>query len=127
MNKTAGTVQLNNTTLRGGSWTNSTTYTIAYNGLTNSTEYMVNITGFKDVASNEMTGDNSHKFTTAKGDTPTPTPNPNPTPTSTPKPEPESTPEIEPTTEPESGALISGSTVSNKVFGRLTAPNQYEA
>jgi uncharacterized protein YjdB len=66
MDTAAGTVKLNDAiTLSGGSWTNSTTYSIPYSGLAYSTTYTVNISGFKDVAKNEMAAvTTGHTFTT---------------------------------------------------------------
>jgi hypothetical protein len=63
---TTGTVQLNSlSALTDGAWSaGNTVFTIAYSGLTNSTAYTVNISGFKDAAGNAMTADNTHCFTT---------------------------------------------------------------
>ena len=50
----------------GGSWSaDAKTYTIAYSGLSGSTAYTVNISGFRDAANNSMSADISHSFTTA--------------------------------------------------------------
>lgn len=49
----------------GGSWSaDAKTYTIAYSGLSGSTAYTVNISGFRDAANNSMSADISHSFTT---------------------------------------------------------------
>ncbi|MCL2310622.1 MAG: Ig-like domain-containing protein [Proteobacteria bacterium] len=66
MNTTAGTVKLNGLApLTGGTWSSGDkVFTIAYNNLANSTAYIVNISGFKDVAGNTMALDNSHGFMT---------------------------------------------------------------
>ncbi|MDR1667118.1 MAG: autotransporter-associated beta strand repeat-containing protein, partial [Bacteroidales bacterium] len=62
----AGTVQLNSLpALTGGTWSpGNTVFTVAYSGLTYSTAYTVNISGFKDAAGNTMADDNTHSFTT---------------------------------------------------------------
>jgi hypothetical protein len=75
MNKAKGTVKLNDTKLVNGRWSNNTTYSIPYSGLDYSTAYTVNISGFKDVAENEMTAVTSgYTFTTkAAPDTTAPT------------------------------------------------------
>lgn len=67
---TTGTVSLNDgvTILTGGSWNAANTvYTIPYSGLSYSTVYIITIDGFKDIAGNVMTMDNSHGFTTISG------------------------------------------------------------
>jgi len=68
---TAGTVRLNSlAALTDGAWSSGDTVcTIAYSGLANSTEYTVNISGFKDAAGNTMTDDSSCSFTTVAGGT----------------------------------------------------------
>ncbi|MCL2037529.1 hypothetical protein FWG95_00770 [Candidatus Saccharibacteria bacterium] len=81
-----GTVQLNALTpLSGGSWdATDTVYTIPYSGLSYSTAYTVNISGFEDVATNTtMTADSSNSFTTMAAPTPVITINTQPTPTTT--------------------------------------------
>lgn len=68
MNPAAGVgeVKLNSgTALTGGSWTNATTYTVPYSGLTASTAYTVSISGFQDAAGNAMDANNTNGFTTA--------------------------------------------------------------
>ncbi|MDR1666888.1 MAG: T9SS type A sorting domain-containing protein, partial [Bacteroidales bacterium] len=77
----AGTVQLNSlSALTGGAWSDgNTVFTVAYSGLTNSTAYTVNISGFEDAAGNTMTADNTHSFTTgASAQTPAITAHPQP-------------------------------------------------
>ena len=66
MNTSAGLVSLDGgtTSLTGGSWIDSKTYSVSYSGLRYSTEYTISIAGFKDMAGNEMVTDSSHSFTT---------------------------------------------------------------
>ncbi|ADY55364.1 S-layer domain-containing protein [Syntrophobotulus glycolicus DSM 8271] len=77
MNTSAGTVSLDGgaTSLAGGSWTvGGTVYTAPYSLLGYSTAYTLSISGFEDVASNPMTANTSHSFTTiAEPDTTRPT------------------------------------------------------
>ena len=61
---TAGTVQLNLLALTGGTWSNSDTYTIPYSGLSYSTRYVVNISGFVDGTFNTLPLDTNHFFIT---------------------------------------------------------------
>ncbi|HEX3075243.1 MAG TPA: Ig-like domain-containing protein [Lachnospiraceae bacterium] len=48
----------------GGKWTGNTTYTILYSGLAYSNNYAITITGFQDMAGNEMDSDIGRSFTT---------------------------------------------------------------
>ena len=48
----------------GGSWTGSTIYKISYSGLSYTTDYNITISGFQDMAGNEMTSDTGRSFTT---------------------------------------------------------------
>ncbi|MDR1668208.1 MAG: Ig-like domain-containing protein, partial [Bacteroidales bacterium] len=70
---TTGTVQLNSlSALTSGTWSvGNTVFTVAYSGLTYSTAYTVNISGFEDAAGNAMIADNTHSFTTAASGTST--------------------------------------------------------
>jgi len=69
---TVGTVQLSadggstyDAALTGGSWSaSSMVFTVPYSGLSYSTQYTVSVSGFKDIASNKMTSDQTHSFTT---------------------------------------------------------------
>ena len=63
---TAGTVQLNSLpALTGGAWSNgNTVFTVPYSGLSYSTTYTVNISGFADAAGNTMIPDAINSFTT---------------------------------------------------------------
>ncbi|MDR1712551.1 MAG: RICIN domain-containing protein [Coriobacteriales bacterium] len=64
--QTEGIVQLNGQTLTGAEWSaENTVLTMPYSGLQHSAEYTVSISGFADVAGNEMEADNSHIFSTA--------------------------------------------------------------
>lgn len=66
MDTAGGSVTLTGGTVNApGSWSNDNkVYTIGYSGLAYSTEYTVNISGFKDAAGNVMAADSSNSFTT---------------------------------------------------------------
>ncbi len=60
-----GAVALNGNALSSGEWSgDNTVYTVPYSGLSYSTTYTVQVSGFKDYSGNTMTEADSHSFTT---------------------------------------------------------------
>lgn len=60
-----GAVALNGNALSSGEWSgDNTVYAVPYSGLSYSTTYTVQVSGFKDYSGNTMTEADSHSFTT---------------------------------------------------------------
>ncbi len=69
---TSGSVKLGSVTLNsaGGSWSaDGKTYTIAYSGLANSTQYTITIEGFKDSLGSTIVNNSANSFTTVSNPT----------------------------------------------------------